>query len=74
MAAPHIGFSKLLHVPSSVRYGDLMQRCGGMAQRMLLDICFGYDGPAAIKLLQMHIIFAVNIIHIYVLDIILMID
>lgn len=51
-----------------------MQRCGGMAQRMLLDICFGYDGPAAIKLLQMHIIFAVNIIHIYILDINLMKD
>lgn len=32
LADPHIGFCKLLQVPSSVRYGDLTQRCGGMAQ------------------------------------------
>lgn len=49
-ADPQIGFCKLLQVPSSVRYGDLTQRCGGMAQRIPFDNCFGYAGPP-IKLL-----------------------
>lgn len=53
-AAPHVGLCKLLQVPSIERYGDLIQRCGGMAQRGPFDICFGYDGPA-IKLLKKEI-------------------
>lgn len=51
LAEPHIGLCKLLHVPSSDRYGDLIQRCGGMAQRSPGDACFEYDGPP-IKLLK----------------------
>lgn len=51
LAEPHIGLCKLLHVPSSERYGDLMQRCGGMAQRSPLGACLANDGPA-IKLLK----------------------
>lgn len=51
LAAPQIGLFRLLQVPSSERYGDLIQRCGGMAQRGPFDICLGYAGPA-IKLLK----------------------
>lgn len=51
LAAPQIGLFRLLQVPSSERYGDLIQRCGDMAQRGPFDICLGYVGPA-IKLLK----------------------
>lgn len=43
LAEPHIGLCKLLHEPSSERYGDLTQRFGGMAQRGPLDTCFECD-------------------------------
>lgn len=51
-AAPQIGLSKLLHVPSNERYGVLTHRCGGAAQR--IDgpgICFASAGPGK-KLLK----------------------
>lgn len=53
LAAPHIGLFKLLHVPSSERYGVLTHRCGGAVHRIVVT-CFGYDGPGK-KLLQKNI-------------------
>lgn len=51
LAEPHNGLFKLLQEPSSERYGDLIQRFGGMAQRGPPLFCFGYDAPP-IKLLK----------------------
>lgn len=50
----------MLQVPSIERYGDLIQRCGGVAQRGPFDICFGYDGPAIKLLKKKHRIIVVN--------------
>lgn len=53
-AAPQIGFCRLLHVPSSERYGDREQRAGDTAHCNVLGVdvtSFGYNWPD-IELLQ----------------------
>lgn len=51
-AAPQIGFSKLLQVPSNERYGVLTHRCGGAAHVIGFDACLANDGPGKKLLIE----------------------